>query len=114
MVSALIVIKASRVISQWENGSFKTDKSETMEMLKLMMNTGDYLCGLGNGLGANNNNAILHNNNNNNNSIDDIKKDQHRARSPDYRVPPINLDELPEVLLCKCCTVRCCVLWNGN
>uniref|UniRef100_A0A182QY65 Uncharacterized protein n=1 Tax=Anopheles farauti TaxID=69004 RepID=A0A182QY65_9DIPT len=65
-----------------------------MEMLKLMMNTSDYLCGLGNGVN-NNNNSNHHNNNN----VEDIKKDQQRARSPDYRVPPINLDELPEVLL---------------
>uniref|UniRef100_A0A182IS42 Uncharacterized protein n=1 Tax=Anopheles atroparvus TaxID=41427 RepID=A0A182IS42_ANOAO len=76
-----------------------------MEMLKLMMNTGDYLCGLGSGVGSNNNNNNNnhanhhHHHNNNNNNIEEIKKEQQRARSPDYRVPPINLDELPEVLL---------------
>lgn len=81
-----------------------------MEMLKLMMNTGDYLCGLGNGVNNNNNNI----NNNNNNNVEDIKKDQQRARSPDYRVPPINLDELPEVLLCKCVCACVCLSVNVN
>ncbi|XP_065080539.1 LIM/homeobox protein Lhx3 isoform X2 [Ochlerotatus camptorhynchus] len=57
-----------------------------MEMLKLMMDTSDYMASL-----------TSMNNNNNNNEI--IKKDVQRSPSPEYRVPPINLDELPEVLL---------------
>lgn len=59
-----------------------------MEMLKLMMDTSDYM-------------ASLTGMNNNNNNNDIIKKDLQRSPSPEYRVPPINLDELPEVLLCK-------------
>ncbi|XP_062705787.1 LIM/homeobox protein Lhx3 isoform X3 [Aedes albopictus] len=57
-----------------------------MEMLKLMMDTSDYM-------------ASLTGMNNNNNNNDIIKKDLQRSPSPEYRVPPINLDELPEVLL---------------
>lgn len=34
-----------------------------------------------------------------NNNCDILRK--NRSPSPDYRVPPINLDELPEFLLCK-------------
>ncbi|XP_055594137.1 LIM/homeobox protein Lhx3 isoform X2 [Uranotaenia lowii] len=62
-----------------------------MEMLKLMMDTSDYMANLAN---------VHHNNNNNNNNNDICKKDSmQRSPSPEYRVPPINLDELPEVLL---------------
>lgn len=57
-------------------------------MLKLMMDTSDYMANL----------ASV--NNNNNNEIN--KKDLQRSPSPEYRVPPINLDELPEALLCEC------------
>lgn len=39
------------------------------------------------------------------NSCDILRK--NRSPSPDYRVPPINLDELPEFLLCKKAFVQC-------
>lgn len=61
-------------------------------MLKLMMDTSDYMANLASSVNNNNNNEIS-------------KKDllhQQRSPSPEYRVPPINLDELPEALLCEC------------
>lgn len=63
-----------------------------MEMLKLMMDTSDYMANLA---------SSVNNNNNNETSKKDLLH-QQRSPSPEYRVPPINLDELPEALLCEC------------
>lgn len=67
-----------------------------MEMLKLMMDTSDYMANLASSVNNNNNNEISKK------ELNLLNQQQHRSPSPEYRVPPINLDELPEALLCEC------------